>query len=203
MCRGRGARRHRTFDDVRANGLVLYQQEVKGRVQLFTVRPDGSGRRQLTHGRTESLNGAWSPDGRSIVFERDWADHAGVALMNADGSNVRDLTPTGLQGDPTFTPDGKQIVFSPTQVDQYDSVWVMDADGSDQRELVAARNYGAPKCGCDVDPTVSPDGKTITYVRVKGDWGQKPGADVDPARRYGPEAAHTVVVRGRGIKHDS
>ena len=174
---------------------------MKGRVQLFTVRPDGSGRRQLTHGRTESLNGAWSPDGRSIVFERDWSDHAGVALMNADGSNVRDLTPTGLQGDPTFTPDGKQIVFSRTQVDQYDSVWVMDADGSDQRELVAARNYGAPKCGCDVDPTVSPDGKTITYVRVKGDWGQNQALmsirlDGTGVKRLTPSSFEV------GIKHD-
>jgi Tol biopolymer transport system component len=61
-----------------ANGRILYQQEDNGRSQLFTVRPDGSGRRQLTHARTESLNGAWSPDGKSIVFEQDAADRAGA-----------------------------------------------------------------------------------------------------------------------------
>jgi Tol biopolymer transport system component len=154
------------------NGRILYQQQVHGKYQLFTVDADGTDRRQLTHGPTESLNGAWSPDGKSIVFERGWADHAGVLVMDADGSDVRVLTPTGLQGDPSFTPDGRQIVFTRTAVDQYDSVWVMHADGSDARELVATRNHGGQKCGCDLDPTVSPNGKTITYVRVKGDFGK-------------------------------
>jgi Tol biopolymer transport system component len=70
------------------NGRILYQQEVNGKSQLFTVRPDGTGRKQLTHGPTESVNGAWSPDGKSIVFEQSAADdsRAGVMLMNADGS---------------------------------------------------------------------------------------------------------------------
>jgi Tol biopolymer transport system component len=183
------------------NGRILYQQEVNGKVQLFTVRPDGTGRRQITHGPTESVNGAWSPDGKSIVLEREWPDHAGVVVMDADGSNVRDLTPSGLQGDPSFTPDGEQIVFSRTADGQYDSVWVMNADGSDERELVTTRNRGAGSCGCDVDPTVSPDGKTITYVRVKGDWGQNQtlmsiGLDGTGLKRLTPRS---FVV---AIKHD-
>jgi Tol biopolymer transport system component len=170
-----------------ANGRILYQQEVNGKTQLFTVRPDGSGRRQLTHGPTESLNGAWSPDGTSIVFERDWDDHAGVLVMNADGSDVRVLTPTGFQGDPSFTPDGKQIVFTHTAADKYDSVWLMNVDGSNQRELVPTRNYGHGKCGCDVDATVSPNGKTITYIRVKGDFGQN-------------QALMSIGIDGTGLK---
>ena len=169
------------------NGRILYQQQVNEKNQLFTVNADGTGRRQLTHGPTESLNGAWSPDGKSIVFERECPDHAGVLVMNADGTNVHVLTPSGLQGDPSFTPDGKQIVFSRTAEGQYDSLWVMNADGSDPRELVATRNYGSQKCGCDVDPTVSPNGKTITYVRVRGDWGQN-------------QALLSVKLDGTGLK---
>ena len=157
------------------NGRIIYQQEVNGKSQLFTVRPDGTGRRQLTHGPTESVNGSWSPDGKSIVFEQsdDVASRAGVMIMNADGSNVRNLTPTGHQGDPSFTPDGKQIVFTRTDVDNYDAVWLMNPDGSNQHELLATRNavQSGGTCGCDVDATVSPDGKTITYIRVVAEWG--------------------------------
>ena len=63
----------------------------------------------------------------------------------------------------------------------------MNADGSDPRELVATRNYGSQKCGCDVDLMVSPNGKTITYVRVRGDWGQN-------------QALLSVKLDGTGLK---
>jgi Tol biopolymer transport system component len=171
-----------------ANGRILYQQEVAGKSQLFTIRPDGTGRRQLTRGPAESLNAAWSPDGRQIAFERAFDDHAAVMLMNADGTNVRELTPTGFQGDPSFTPDGKRIAFSRTKVDAYDSVWLMNTDGSNQRELPETRNKAhGDKCGCDVDVTVSPDGKTITYVRVIGEFG-------------GNQAIMSVNIDGSGLK---
>jgi Tol biopolymer transport system component len=109
-------------------------------------------------------------------------------IMNADGSNVRNLTPTGYQGDPTFTPDGKQIVFTRTDVDHYDAVWLMNTDGSDQHELPATRNaVHGDKCGCDVDATVSPDGKTITYIRIVGDFGTQ-------------QALMSVGIDGTGLK---
>jgi Tol biopolymer transport system component len=185
------------------NGRILYQQEVNGKVQLFTIRADGTGRKQLTHGPTESVNGAWSPDGRSIVFERSDDNHAGVMLMDADGSHIRDLTPTGFQGDPTFTPDGRQIVFTRTDVDHYDAVWIMNTDGSSQRELKSTRNAvrAGDTCGCDVDATMSPDGKTITYVRVLGQWGTNQAlmsvhVDGTGLRRLTPSSFEP------GIKHD-
>jgi Tol biopolymer transport system component len=170
------------------NGLILFHQQVNGKDQLFTIRPDGTRRRQLTHGPTESLNGAWSRDGKSIVFERTDDSHAAVAVMRADGTKVRDLTPTGLQGDPSFTPDGRQIVYTHTNPGRYDAVWLMNRDGSNRRELVSSRNLAhGDKCGCDVDATVSPDGKTVTYIRVLGDWG-------------GNQALMSVGIDGKGLK---
>lgn len=169
-----------------SNGRILYQQEVNGRSQLFTIRPDGTGRTRLTHAPDESLNASWSPDGKQIVFERDYAHHAGVMLMRADGSNVRGLTPHGFQGDPSFTPDGKRIVFSRT--DNGDSVWLMNTDGSHQRKLKATRNRNrGGSCGCDLDPIISPDGKTITYVRVIGEFGTN-------------QALMSIRIDGTGLK---
>lgn len=173
-----------------ANGLILFHQQVNGKDQLFTIRPNGTGRRQLTHGPSQSLNAAWSPDGKSITFERIAADdsHAAVAVMDADGANVRELTPTGYQGDPSFTSDGRQIVYTHTNPDHYDAVWLVNTDGSNLRELQSTRNLGhGDICGCDVDATVSPDGKTITYVRVLGPWG-------------GNQALMSVGIDGTGLK---
>jgi TolB protein len=64
---------------------------------VFTVRTDGTGLRQLTHSRGGTVNNnpnSWSPDGRKIVFTSNRGGRADRALfvMNADGSGIRQLT---------------------------------------------------------------------------------------------------------------
>jgi Tol biopolymer transport system component len=151
------------------NGLILYHQQVNGKEQLFTIHPDGKGRRQLTRGPTASVSGDWSPDAKTIVFEHVAADESrtAVAIMNADGSSVRELTPTGYQGDPSFTPDGRQIVFTRDPSPSDNGVWIMNTDGSDLRRLTKNPFIRDGQCGCDLDANVSPDGKTVTFVRAK------------------------------------
>src|SRR5689334_4583279 len=66
--------------------------------ELYVMRPDGSGLRQLTHDSINDVDGDWSPDGRSIVFTR-WQDSVqgmgirrpDIFVMNADGSGMHRL----------------------------------------------------------------------------------------------------------------
>jgi Tol biopolymer transport system component len=56
----------------------------------YTVRPDGSGMRQLTSGKSEvSFSGDWSPDGSKIAFVhyQFGDDHLQIRTMDADGKN--------------------------------------------------------------------------------------------------------------------
>jgi TolB protein len=64
--------------------------------QLFTIDPNGGQLRQLTHLPGNSYNGAWSPDGKKIVFARNQAvgPEGDVHTMNADGTRVRRVTHT-------------------------------------------------------------------------------------------------------------
>src|SRR5690242_8584648 len=56
------------------NGLLVFQRQVGKHTQLFTIRPDGRGVRQVTHlTDSDAFGGEWSPDGKSIVFARDYA----------------------------------------------------------------------------------------------------------------------------------
>lgn len=147
------------------NGRILFSLQTSGAgFQIFTVLPDGSQRQRLTHGSGEALNADWSPDGSRIVFELDYADHAGIAIMRSDGSALRDLTPTGFQGQPAFTADGRHIVFEKSVDESNDGIWIMRTDGTGQRQLT--RNP-FPGVGADTDPNVSPDGGVVSFLRVK------------------------------------
>ena len=76
----------------------------------------------------------------------------GVFVMNADGTHIRRLTDApGEDGFPAWSPDGTKIAFSTTRDDcahsespdckssgdigPYEDIWVMNADGSDQRRV--------------------------------------------------------------------
>jgi Tol biopolymer transport system component len=151
------------------NGLIVFSQQVGKHFQLFTVKPDGSGRVQLTHGNNDAVHPDWSADGSRLVYELDRAKTAGIVVAAADGSGARVLTPTGFQGQPAFSPDGQSIVFERDIAQGNNGLFLMGADGSGVHRLT--RNPFHPKnsCGCDTDPNFSPDGKTITFVRLKHD----------------------------------
>ena len=144
------------------NGLIAYALEVGAdQTQLMTVRPDGSGAKRIGRGLSVA-NPDWSPDGRTIVVEISKADTAGVYLFSADGHLIRNLTPQGFQGQPSFSPDGSLIVYERDIGEGNNGVWLMRADGSAKRRVTRS-----PFGCCDTDPNFSPDGKSITFVRIK------------------------------------
>jgi Tol biopolymer transport system component len=106
---------HATFPG--KNGRIAFQAQTDAGIQIFTVRPNGQGLQQITHVDGDAVTPDWSPDGRQIVFEIDKAEAsscgASVAIMNADGSNLLELSTdhTICDLDPSFTPDGARIVF--------------------------------------------------------------------------------------------
>jgi hypothetical protein len=57
------------------------------------MNADGSGQTNLTRTNTESEREPdWSPDGTRIAFERGWNEDVDIYTMNADGSDVAQLT---------------------------------------------------------------------------------------------------------------
>ena len=92
---------------------------------LFTVRLDGTGLKRLTSWGLRPNNADWSPDGKKIVFEAyprtpnsefdsPSGSHGEVYTMDADGSNLKNITDNfrnGGSGDPVWSPDGKKILF--------------------------------------------------------------------------------------------
>ena len=79
-----------------ANGLLVYQAKVGDHFQLFTIRPDGTGARQVTHFTdSDGTNAAWSPTARrSASSASGGPNKARLYTMNADGTGLHALNPT-------------------------------------------------------------------------------------------------------------
>lgn len=94
------------------------------------------------------------PCTEKIVFTSRRDGDAEIYVMDADGSNVTQLTDDNyLDTHPAFSPDGSEIVF-----EYRDELYAMNADGSDVRQLTFD---GIPY---NEDPAFSPDGSRIAYA---------------------------------------
>jgi len=135
-------------DDYSPDGdqIVFLGDDDRGEItdepaRLFVVRTDGSGLRAITPPSSVMANsgGAWSPDGRWIVFIG--AD-GGLMLVHPDGSGIREvrLDPEAsleeAAGGATWSPDGEWIAFSGREVGAEDpDIFLVRPDGTDLRQI--------------------------------------------------------------------
>ncbi len=119
-----------------------------------------------------------------------------MAIMNADGSEMVDLTPGGIQTEPAWTPDGQQLAYECFTCVGGDGIFVINEDGTGARRLT---NNPFPD-GFDTDPNVSPDGQSVTFVRVRKDGREQAlfAVDIDG----GHERKLTSFGLEVGVKHD-
>lgn len=115
-----------------------------------------------------------TPQGK-IVFESYRDGNAEVYLMDADGSNLVNLTHNpAYDGTPSWSPDGRRIAFT-SERDGNPDIYVMDADGGNVTRLTDGKGF-------NVVPAWSPDGSQIMFVSnrtyrvpVQGGYIEVPG----------------------------
>jgi Tol biopolymer transport system component len=121
--------------------------------------------------RTGGLFPAWSPDGRKIAFSglpRSGGRVDTIHLMNPDGSHVVDLGPPGECA--TWSPDNSKLMYCSHPGDGNWAVWVMDAGGSNRRQLTDPTLIEPAGAHGDYPGAWSPDGARIVYSSdVDGD----------------------------------
>lgn len=103
-----------------------------------------------------------------FVADYDSRNHSDIYSMDGNGSDRANLTgedKSYIAYAPKASPDGTRIAFTRTvSGSAWTHIFVMDADGTDKRQLTTEAQGGGQS------PTWSPDGQQILFVRSQGLW---------------------------------
>lgn len=140
---------------------IAFDSDRDNNWEVYSMGPDGSNTVNLTNNPAEDRNPVWSPDGSQIAFvsNRDNGKEGGqfIYVMNADGSNVRQLTFDNGSDWPDWSNDGSRITYT-----RNDDIYVIDADGNGQPINLT----NSPEK--DWKSVWSPDGKHIAWLSGSG-----------------------------------
>ncbi len=169
---------------------IVFTSTKDGDPEIYSMNLDGSDVRRLTHARGYDGGPFYSPDGSQIIFRasRPQTDeelaaydelvsehlvrpsNLEVYVMNADGSDIRQVTDNGKANfAPFMHPDGKRIIFSsnmdasnPRNFDLY----IINIDGSELRRVTWFDEF-------DGFPMFTRDGKKLVFCSNRNN--NKPG----------------------------
>ena len=151
---------------------ILFNRYVHGSVVICLMNPDGTNIRELTEKDKSYINRAsFSPDGKSIVFnrlvEKENERKDCTVVLNIETGKMEEIADFwGLQHD--WSPDGKHIICAEPFTDGVNNtIWIMEADGSNLRPLIpAAVNDGEFTIRREF-PRWSPDSQQIVFTQIE------------------------------------
>jgi Tol biopolymer transport system component len=166
-------------------GKIVYTSLESGDLDLWTMKLDGSNKKQIT--KTPGYDGgaAFSRDGKKLVWRANHPDtpetlarykellaanlttpmKMELMVAAADGSGPRQITSFGCASfAPSFTPDGKKIIFASNKNDcdsRRFELFLINVDGTGLEQVT---NFG----GFTSFPEFSPDGKKLVFCSDRG-----------------------------------
>lgn len=159
---------------IRGNFAAVNEKSAKvawigeGFKAIYTSNFDGSEEQCLFNaGETRYFGLSWSKDGQWLVTAHGNAfaadeERVDIIKFRPDGSECINLTshlPKGNHGSPSFSPDGKKIVFS-SSMNGSKNLYVMEAEPGKIPLRLTTDNAR------DIFPAFSPDGQHIVFTRV-------------------------------------
>ncbi len=147
------------------NSKFVVSRSTKGfRKEIYVMDWDGANQRPVTNHRSISQSPAWSPSGRYLTYT-SYLYHKKTKTRNADLfiydiiSGKRRLVSyqKGINSGGVFTPDSRSILL------RISKSGVSDIYRINLKNLKITQITNGPRGAMNVEPVVSPDGKTIAF----------------------------------------
>lgn len=132
---------------------------------------------------------AWGQN--QILFTNTVSGTSNVYVMNSDGTNVRQVSPSGSQGPAEWSKDGKMVAFT-----NGGRVYRINIDGTGLTQL-------SPAGASDTAPDWSPDDSTIVFTRITSTSPSNVGAICTMNAVTGYTGSPTCIFAGGTTLNDA
>jgi len=146
--------------------IVAIQSYSGGTFHIWTMKPDGSGLKQITTGHGDDREPTFSPDGASIAFSSDRAFKGSYDIWTVDLGSGQLKQWTSAPEDeyePAWSPDGREIAFVSGEGIIGRTIEAIDASGHQHTVGTLGGHAGRIEA-----PSWSPDGKTLSWTQFSG-----------------------------------
>ncbi|MEC7150776.1 MAG: Tol-Pal system beta propeller repeat protein TolB [Pseudomonadota bacterium] len=121
--------------------FIAFNSDRSGLQQIYVMRSDGSNVKRVTFGKGIYGTPVWSPRGDLIAFTKMHKGKFYIGVMRTDGSGERLLTENYYQEAPSWSPNGRVLVFyretkaGPKGEGFSAKLWSIDITGYNERKL--------------------------------------------------------------------
>jgi TolB protein len=128
---------------------IVFNSDRGGSQQIYTMNADGSSVKRISFGDGRYGTPVWSPRGDLIAFTKMSGGKFYIGVMRPDGSGERLLTESFLDEGPTWSPNGRVIMFhrqtpSSRREAGNTKLYSVDITGSNLREVVTPMSASDP-----------------------------------------------------------
>ena len=115
---------------------LVFVSDRSGTPQLFLLEISTGRIKRLTFSGSYNTDPKWSPVGDRIVYVSRVGGQFQVFTISPEGTDPIQLTFEGTNENPSWSPDGRQILFSSNRINGKKHLFVMLANGQNQRLLL-------------------------------------------------------------------
>ena len=138
---------------------VTAQQQGQGRLySLIVSDQDGENEYTIMESTDPIMSPAWSPDSRQLAYVSFEGNRSSIFVQTLrTGNRFKVSSKPGINGAPSFSPDGRKLVVTLGGVDGNLDIHVLDITSRQTRRLTTHR-------AIDTEGTWSPDGRYIYFT---------------------------------------
>ncbi|MBX4335829.1 Tol-Pal system beta propeller repeat protein TolB [Bartonella raoultii] len=123
---------------------IVFSSDRSGKPQIYTMNVDGSNLKRISSNGGSYSTPIWSPRGDYIAFTKQAEGQFSIGVMHPDGTGERILT-TGFHNEgPTWSPNGRVLMFFRKNPGVGPKIYTIDITGRNERLVPTPNDASDP-----------------------------------------------------------